>query len=734
MSPLRFLSGVLVLVVITAAPLIADDDWCDRVSGGPQGANLPVDLSAAHAAVRFFGVQLKYSVADQALASAVDPPGALSTGAFAMLSAYSESLPGVCVAPVNSNTLGPAQVSTFGTIVLIRPGTGSVSIPSGADLVVVDLRDLPAAPGLRAALEAAVAPALNNPVARSDRTVREHFGMADEASGSSGVYSAHLIRQTQPDIPASWGSGPAPTLALATGRRLAGEAAELAGTLRLAGRAWIVGDDVFASVAESRWRGIGTLSETGSGLAYRVEDLTDGPQQTRWPDLITADIRTDNPTGNLQDLRRILKGSGNPPHFNGGSALRPALQPTNPLDDIQPGGLRLGDIRGQLLVAHGMLRLFFPYFPVVGDNIDPRLVETLASLGFSPTIDALVAYRTIRRFTEALRDGHFFWFNNYPPANPWTGGLPVYLEQSGGEALVRKSGVPDLQVGDALTSIDGLSAADWFAREYQRTSAATDGDRFIKAYQAELWRMTRPIEFGVRSPGGANRTVTINPVPFASFPNLGSHYTTRSEGPLTGLGAPDLYFINLSFQVIGSSLSRFNAAVDQARSLGSAGMIIDMRGFKSLNHVPLAQRLICAPFRSMFFNVPVLSGPDVRSVDTTQYLFNPINPYCGPIVLLVSAQTLSNAEDFSEYLLGAHRVTVVGRQSAGTNGNFTGPWLPGGLYYPFTGMEVRNVDGSQFHGIGVVPDFPVQYTAADLAAGRDRDLEVAIQVLHGQTP
>jgi C-terminal processing protease CtpA/Prc len=44
------------------------------------------------------------------------------------------------------------------------------------------------------------------------------------------------------------------------------------------------------------------------------------------------------------------------------------------------------------------------------------------------------------------------------------------------------------------------------------------------------------------------------------------------------------------------------------------------------------------------------------------------------------------------------------------------------------------VDGSQFHGIGVVPDFPVEYTAADLAAGRDRDLEVAIQVLHGQTP
>lgn len=634
------------------------------------------------------------------------------------------------MAPAIASPLGPAQVSTFGTIALIRPGTGSVQIPSSTDLVVVDVRGLPAVPGLRAALDATVAPALKNSVARSDRIVREHFGMTDE--GGTNVYHTELIRQTQGQIPASWGGGSAPTLAIATGGRLAGEAAELAGTLRKAGRAWIIGDDVFASTAESRWRGIGSFDQTGSGLTYRVEDLFDGSK--RWPDVIPADIRSDNPTGNLQDLRRILLANGNPPHLNPSDALRPVLQQVDPVNDIQPGGLRLGDIRGQLIGSHGALRLFFPYFPVVGDNIDPRLMETLGSLGNSPTIDAVTAYRTIRRFSEVLHDGHYFWFNAYPPANPWTGLIPVYLEQSGGEALVRKSAAADLHVGDTLTSIDGLPAADWFAEQYQLTSAATDGDRFIKAYQEGLWRLTDPIEFGIRAPDGSLRTATIPPYPYGSTPSLGSQYTNRSEGPLTDMGAPDLYFINLSFQVIGSSLSRFNAAVDQAKSLGSAGMIIDMRGFKNLNHIPLAQRLICAPFRSMTFNVPVLSGPDVRTVSSTHYEFNPSQPYCGPMVLLVSAQTLSNAEDFSEYLLGAHRVTVVGRQSAGTNGNFTGPWLPGGLYFPFTGMEVRNVDGSQFHGIGVVPDFPVQYTAADLAAGRDRDLEVAIQVLHGQTP
>jgi hypothetical protein len=731
----RLLAPVLLslsLLTFSAAPLVAEDDWCDRAIGGPPGAILPVDLSAAHGAVRFFGVQTKYSIADQALATAVDGPGALSTAGFSALQAYSGSLAGVCVVPATSSTLGPAQISVFGTIVLVRPGTGSVQIPSSTDLVVVDLRDLPAVPGLRAALEAAVGPALPNPVPRSERTVREHFGMTDEFNFSFNTYHSRLIRQAQSVIPGSWVTGSAPTLALVTGARLAPDAAELAGSLRLAGRAWIIGDDVVASVAESRWRGMGTMAQTGSGLLYRVEDLLNGPS-TRWPDVIPADIRSSDPTGDLQSLRRILQASGNPPHFNGGDAARPALQEVNPFGDIQPASLRLGDIRAQLIIFHGAARLFFPYFPVVGDNIDPRLLETLDSLGSGPTIDPVVASHTLRRFGEVLKDGHAFW-DNFTAAFPFIGGLPVVLEQIAGEPVVRRSVASEMHPGDTLISIDGLSAADWLAREYQRTSAATDGSRFVHAYEAGLWRMAVPADFGIRAPDGTTRTVTIPPYPFSSFGQLTDAYSLRREGPLTDLGAPDLYFINLVAPVINRNLDRFNAAVDEARGLGSAGMIVDLRSFKNLGDVQVLQRLICTKFRTMTFNVPVLSGPDVRTVDSSFFEYNPSRPYCGPMVLLVSAQSQSNAENFSEMLLGAHRVTVVGRQSAGTNGNITGVLLPGGTAMALTGMEVLNVDGSQFHGIGVVPDFPVQYTVPDIVAGRDRDLEVAIQVLHGQTP
>ena len=84
-------------------------------------------------------------------------------------------------------------------------------------------------------------------------------------------------------------------------------------------------------------------------------------------------------------------------------------------------------------------------------------------------------------------------------------------------------------------------------------------------------------------------------------------------------------------------------------------------------------------------------------------------------------------------LVDAGRVTVVGRNSAGTNGNITGVELPGAFGFSFTGMDVRHADAAQsvFHGIGIVPDVEVPLDAASLAAGVDPELEAAVAALLG---
>ena len=105
--------------------------------------------------------------------------------------------------------------------------------------------------------------------------------------------------------------------------------------------------------------------------------------------------------------------------------------------------------------------------------------------------------------------------------------------------------------------------------------------------------------------------------------------------------------------------------------------------------------------------------------------------YTGPIVLMVSNKTVSAGECFAQIIMDLPNVTVVGQQSASTNGTITNAKLPGQFQMTWTGMWLRNPDGSEFHGIGVVPDVEVVPTADEFAAGVDPELMAARDVLLG---
>ena len=72
---------------------------------------------------------------------------------------------------------------------------------------------------------------------------------------------------------------------------------------------------------------------------------------------------------------------------------------------------------------------------------------------------------------------------------------------------------------------------------------------------------------------------------------------------------------------------------------------------------------------------------------------------------------------------------LVGEPTAGTNGNIATQHLPGGYDVTFTGMKVLKHDGTRHHGVGILPTAPVSPTLAGIAAGRDEQLEKAIEVV-----
>jgi hypothetical protein len=459
----------------------------------------------------------------------------------------------------------------------------------------------------------------------------------------------------------------------------------------------------------------------------RIEFAEASQPAALWPDSIPADLRpsSTHPT----DLSELVRGLAVRLPAPEGTATRAGPEPAHPFGKRQRVANGKAEARAALLIAHGMLRLFYPYFEVVGDGIDARLAEALATLEQTGPLDRLAFIRLLRRFGEVLKDGHQF-VSNYG-SNPFIGYLPVMVEAIDGLPVVRRSKVDEVKAGDTILSVDGRSSRDWYAEELARTSAATDGYRFDIASRWFI-RLTGPVTLELRDPDGATRTATVNPQPAASLTPETYLVSLRPSGPLDDLGAPELYYLNADGEVT-VGIEAFRAALADAGARQSRGLVVDMRGYPSnYDHYELAMRLQREPIRSARFGLGVYTGPDKLDHVVEQYDLEPLSDpaFDGPIVLLTGPHAVSAAENFMIMLVQPRRVrAVVGQQSAGTNGNITAIQLPGGFAFSYTGMNLTLPDGSRFHGLGIQPDVPVALTAKDLRDGIDRDLLTAIEVL-----
>lgn len=813
-------------------------NWGERAVGGPPGLRDPrVDLSAAHTLVREFSVDSPFATSDAALATALDDDRSLThSGLPRALDRYAAQLSDVQVLQAGPAAIGSAEIRMVGQVAVIRPGHGSIALPPQTRVVAVDLRNLPAIDDLEAILPRMVAPAMKEPVPQPARVVRTHDGPADEVLIANSVYSTGVTLEQPAPLPAT-GERDLP-IVLLTGRRLAPQAAAFAAALRAARRAWIAGESVPLSVAESSWRGVGDR-----GLAVRTSTMvsvTASPPDVFTNQVVTQDDPNDPRTATYRheftlngtdpvslnvsidarddidaDLYLVYDADGDgvfnlfgelaafsasagadealnlapaPPgryqvivhgwFVPGGSApftlsigrnpplpdeipadLPPALgalEKFPPLAGGVPGGTPppvtgrgerafpavldpfgtrhpvangRGELRAGLLIAHGVVRLFYRYFPVVGDTIDERLLETLAAADAHDGVDRIVFWRIVRRFGEALRDGHQFVSSNVPLADTV---LPVWLEHVGGRPVVRRSRVADIHPGDTIVALEGRPIEEVYAEELARTSAATPGYRLDIA-DRYIYRMSSPLKLTLQDPTGLRRTVIAAPQPISDyFDVVDRGVTDRPSGPLTDLGAPGLYYLNLHYFTTPTTADA-RGAIAQASTLGSTGMVVDMRGYPDVDPYEVASRLIRQPFLSPVFEWTVFTGPERQGFSTAQFPLFPFDApaFSGPIVLLTGPHAVSAAETFMQLLVGGQRLqAVVGQRSAGTNGSMTGVALPGGFRFTYTGMEVRNPDGSRHHGVGIIPDVEVPLTVPDLRDGIDRDLLTAIGLLH----
>lgn len=110
-------------------------------------------------------------------------------------------------------------------------------------------------------------------------------------------------------------------------------------------------------------------------------------------------------------------------------------------------------------------------------------------------------------------------------------------------------------------------------------------------------------------------------------------------------------------------------------------------------------------------------------------------PYLKPVVMLTDRGTFSAAEDFTALLKAAQRASQIGTATGGSTGNGVRVSLTG------NGAIMANIcskhdmmpDGTEFVGVGLIPDIVVEESAASyFDPGRDDLLDTAIRYLKSE--
>ncbi|HEX7860361.1 MAG TPA: S41 family peptidase [Verrucomicrobiae bacterium] len=218
-------------------------------------------------------------------------------------------------------------------------------------------------------------------------------------------------------------------------------------------------------------------------------------------------------------------------------------------------------------------------------------------------------------------------------------------------------------------------------------------------------------------------TAQGEPIKFGTLPVLYAHLEEESVQSQRG---KSVGVIRFNIWMLPTAIA-FNKAIDEHRD--KSGMIIDLRG----NVGGMVGMIIGTA--GHFVTKPTTLGTLIARDNTLKLPANPrfvdtsgkrVQPFSGPVAILVDEITASASEVFAGGLQENGRVRVFGRTTAGQALPAVYSQLPNGdaLYHPVADFIAAN--GTRFEGRGVVPDERVESDRAALLAGRDLVLERAL--------
>jgi len=218
---------------------------------------------------------------------------------------------------------------------------------------------------------------------------------------------------------------------------------------------------------------------------------------------------------------------------------------------------------------------------------------------------------------------------------------------------------------------------------------------------------------------------------FGNLPPLAATVTSLRVPIDTGTGCVGVIGFNIWLPELSSDLEE---AVDGVRSC--RGVVIDLRGN------PGGVGAMVMGFGGYFVNSLTSLGTMRSRLVSLNFVINPrasrangsrVEPFAGPLAILVDPMTASTSEIFATGMQRIGRARVFGQTSAGEALPALMERLPSGDVFVHAVADFTDPTGKRVEGAGAVPDEMVPLLVSDLKAGRDAPLEAALRWISSET-
>lgn len=408
--------------------------------------------------------------------------------------------------------------------------------------------------------------------------------------------------------------------------------------------------------------------------------------------------------------------------------IRPADRPKYPAEWARYQGERtigLPEVRlANVIEAWNAMRHGYAYWGSAAVPPDTLLYQTLRRAYRENS--TLEFQRTLELMTAALNDGHSWAMHSAYSSRHYT--IPAYLGKVEGQVVVLQvltpRLAPQLRRGDVVLTIDGVAAEKVLQDQASRISGSPQNKEFRALLALGDGPKDKPAMLTLRR---GDSTLTVRQPRTMFTPNYQTGSLITAQRP-NGWLAPGVYYYNLATMSETLSPAEYQTLA-QAKSV-----IFDIRNYPGNGVYSLIPMLLKAPAETTItYNMDMLR-PDqesihyspnvVRKEPGTQHL-------TGKMYFLTDVAAQSHPETFLGLLRGFHLGTFVGRPTSGANGGISYVPLQSGFSVSYSGMLVKNADGSRHHAIGIQPDVLVTHTLESVRQGQDLILETALQLAKG---